>query len=141
MNSDPAEAPTSSVLAAPPTTDRISLLHQGRNSGQSSPIAVPKQLQNGTQLTGFRNISGISGVSTIDAPQEVETEREREHISKQAVLPALTAQSSAPQQVFETSQLHRYPEERREVYPNAGFRPQEGAFGTPTPLPASTAAP
>ena len=140
INSDGPEGP-SSILAAPPTTDRISLLHPG-SSNQTSPVTVAKQRQNGTELTGFRNISnisGISGVSTIDVPPEPELERERE--AAKPFLPEFTHQSSAPQQIFDTSQLHRQGDDRREVYPSFGFRPQEGAFGTPAPLPASTVPP
>lgn len=139
-NSDGPEAP-SSVLAAPPTTDRISLLQHG-SSNLASPVMIAKHRQNGTELTGFRNfsnISGISGASTIDAPQEPEVDRERD-VTK-GTMPALMTIPSAPQQIFDTSQLHRHVDERREVYSNPGFRPQEGAFGTPAPLPATTAAP
>ena len=142
MNSDPVEAPPSSVLAAPPMTERISLLHQqGGSSNQASPLSVPRHRQNGTELTGFRNISGISGisgVSTIDAP--LEADRDRDTGYKPSLLPTLTAQASAPHQIFDTSQLHRHPEEKLEVYANAGFRPQQGDFGTPAPLPASSMA-
>ncbi|CAK4031659.1 hypothetical protein AC578_10660 [Lecanosticta acicola] len=50
----------SSVLAAPPTSDRRE---------QGSPLAVSKHRQYGGELTGFRN---ISGASTIDAPESAE---------------------------------------------------------------------
>ena len=84
-NSDGPENPPSSVLAAPPTSQRISLLNDqpstsgGGNGPQTSPLTVPKhrhahQPSNGRpspaapdrerELTGFRNISN----STIDAP-------------------------------------------------------------------------
>ena len=132
LNSDGPEPP-SSVIAAPPTTGRIELVNQGSNN-QTSPITHPKVRQpgpSGQVVNDFRNISGISGASTIDAPQEAE-ERQGE-VAKG--IPALTHMSSASHSVFDTSQLHRHPrDEMREVYPNAGFRPQEGAFGTPAPL-------
>lgn len=138
INSDGATeneaALPSSVLAAPPTTPR-----QGDSSIQTSPITFPKPRENGTGVTeflGFRNISGISGVSTIDAPETIE--------DKTSLMPPAlsTEESSGAQQVFDTSQIHRHPEdEKREVYATTGFiRPPEGAFGTPAPLhaPASS---
>lgn len=156
VHSDGIEAP-SSVLAAPPTSNRMEV-GQG-SSNQTSPITFPKQRQNGTELTGFRNISnisgisGVSGASTIDAPQDqnqyeyrprepqpqpqhqdpttAATERRTEG---RKPLPELTHVSSASHTIFDTSQLHRHGDERREVYQNVGFRPQEGAFGTPAPL-------
>ncbi|KAK4540786.1 hypothetical protein LTR36_008863 [Oleoguttula mirabilis] len=158
VNSDGAEPP-SSVLAAPPTSDRMHQLHQHASSNQVSPLVVNKYRQNGTELTGFRNISnvsGVSGASTIDAPlgsAEKDREREREsqhqyqhqHQYQQPLsksLPALLSEISAPQQAFNPSQLHRHGEERREAYPsNAGFRPQEGVFGTPAPLQARASVP
>ncbi|KAK5127130.1 hypothetical protein LTR85_008490 [Meristemomyces frigidus] len=152
VNSDGAEPP-SSVLAAPPTSDRMHHLHQA-SSNQVSPLVVNKYRQNGTELTGFRNISnisGVSGASTIDAPPEsAEKEREREQQHQHRyqhqpqpnkTLPALLSEISAPQRAFDTSQLHGHVQERREVYPNAGFRPQEGAFGTPAPLQARASVP
>lgn len=149
VNSDGAEPP-SSVLAAPPTSDRI---HPHQPSNQVSPLVVNKYRQNGTELTGFRNVSnvsGVSGASTIDAPLEsAERDREREQQHQQRYqpqpmnkpLPALLSEISAPQQVFDTSQLHRHGDARREVYPNAGFRPQEGAYGTPAPMQATASVP
>lgn len=143
LNSDGPEPP-SSVNAAPPTTGGIELMNQG-NSNQTSPVTFPKVrqpgqgAQPGPVVNDFRNISGISaisGASTIDAPQEPEPTQERQSEAAKAGLPALTHMSSASHTVFDTSQLHRHPrDEMREVYPNAGFRPQEGAFGTPAPLP------
>ncbi|KAI7378649.1 hypothetical protein KC328_g13778 [Hortaea werneckii] len=80
MGSDGQEAP-SSVLAAPPTSDRM---HTFAGS-QGSPLMVNKQRhlpqqqqsQNGgttTEGTGgwrnFSNMSGVSGTSTIDAPPD-----------------------------------------------------------------------
>lgn len=86
----------------------------------------------------------MSGASTIDAPLD-SAEKERNDAGK--TLPALLSEMSAPQQVFETSQLHRHgqhdggPGGGREVYADLGFRPQEGAFGTPAPMPMTTHAP
>ncbi|KAI6798147.1 hypothetical protein KC361_g3519 [Hortaea werneckii] len=80
MGSDGQEAP-SSVLAAPPTSERM---HTFAGS-QGSPLLVNKQRhlppqqpsQNGgttTEGTGgwrnFSNMSGVSGTSTIDAPPD-----------------------------------------------------------------------
>ncbi|RMY48636.1 hypothetical protein D0865_07973 [Hortaea werneckii] len=80
MGSDGQEAP-SSVLAAPPTSDRMHTLA----GSQGSPLMVNKQRhlpqqqqsQNGgttTEGTGgwrnFSNMSGVSGTSTIDAPPD-----------------------------------------------------------------------
>jgi hypothetical protein len=114
----------------------------------SSPLTtLPKPRDGGigngnVELTGFRNISNISaisGASTIDAPPELQENDPRQFAADAAPtkypLPDLTHQSSAPQQIFETSQLHRHPmEEKREVYANPGFRPMEGEFGTPAPV-------
>ncbi len=149
----------SSVLAHPPTAstsaaDRMNLLAQlsrthggDRDPPSSSPlIAVPKSRLDGGELTGFRNFSGISaisGASTIDAPLGAANEQDgRSHHGRRHdegpkhPLPHLLSQPSAPQQAFDTSQLHRYPGEgARDVHPTAGFRPKDGAFGTPTPGP------
>ncbi|KAF2161778.1 hypothetical protein M409DRAFT_27834 [Zasmidium cellare ATCC 36951] len=135
-NSDPVEPP-SSVIAAPPTSDR----NRGQfGREQASPLAVAKHRQNGgeRELTGFRNISNISGASTIDAtPDSAEKER-----SARESLPGIHKESSAPQHIFGTSQLqHPDSKKQQEAYANVGFRPQEGAFGTPTPLPATSGAP
>lgn len=120
-----------------------------QSSTAPSPLQVTKHRQpNGTaperELTGFRNISnisGVSGASTIDAPLD-SAEKERNDAGK--TLPALLSEMSAPYQVFETSQLHRHGQEGgggREVYANLGFRHQEGAFGTPVPMPMTSHAP
>jgi len=147
-NSDGPEPP-SSVLAAPPTSDRVQFMHHvGANSNFTSPVTVTKPRQrHGTgerELTGFRNISGRSGASTIDAssppPDPAERDRHQPRVTMKQMLPALHSEASAPQQVFDTSQLHRHGEERREVYANVGFRPREGAFGTPAPLSAAAPA-
>lgn len=171
MGSDGPEPP-SSVLAAPPTRDRMQQqgpFHDHNTNSHSttsggSPLVVNKHRQNGTELTGFRNISnisGVSGASTIDAPpdsaekdrqrdrgRERERDREREGDGEgNKSLPALLTETSAPNQAFETSQLHRLHDDgrggggggRREVYPANPFRAQEGAFGTPGPM-QSTAA-
>ena len=140
-NSDPADLP-SSVLAAPPTTDRLQQHHQPL-SQHSSPLLVMKQRVNGQtpsgqrELTGFRNISnisGISGASTIDAPLPGSAEKQEHR------LPGLRTEASAPQQRFDTSQIHRHPDERKELHANPGFRPSEGAFGTPAPLQSGSGA-
>ncbi|KAK5174460.1 uncharacterized protein LTR77_001540 [Saxophila tyrrhenica] len=149
---DGADALPSSVMAQPPTAtsaiaDRMNLLSQlsranggDREPPSSSPLtAIPRPKYDG-DLTGFRNISGISaisGASTIDAPPEADNNHHYRHDeAPKHPLPHLIAQPSAPQQVFDTSQLHRHPAESgREVYSSAGFRPKEGAFGTPTPAP------
>lgn len=135
-NSDHAEPP-SSVIAAPPTSDR-NRGHFGRE--QASPLVVAKHRQNGAdrELTGFRNISNISGASTIDALPD-SAEKERQGMGE--TLPGVPKEASAPQHMFDSSQLHRHdPKKQQEAYANASFRPQEGAFGTPTPLPTSSGA-
>ena len=138
MGSDGPEAP-SSVLAAPPTSDRAppSLFHG--HSAQGSPLLMHKQRQNGAEAPSWRNISGVSGTSTIDAPDSAEKERHRHQSDAPKSLPALLSEASAPQQVFDTSQIHRQREDgRREVYPAAHFRHQEGQLGTPAPLQPAT---
>jgi hypothetical protein len=104
---------------------------------------VAKARQNGgeRELTGFRNISNISGASTIDAPDSAEKDP-HPAARREVVLPGLPTDTSAPLHPFDTSQLHRQPHGGNGVkriipdtYPNASFRPQDGAFGTPTPLP------
>lgn len=134
---------SSSALAAPPSNPRT-LIH-GISTG--SPLQVAKQRQpNGhsgeRELTGFRNISNISSTSTIDAPLSAEKlqDNDRSHSHESLMsrhLPALNSEVSAPQQPFETSQMHRHPNSAegghgKDVYANPGFRPAEGAFGTPT---------
>lgn len=139
LNSD-SHDPPSSIVAAPTTTGRIESMLQA-SSNQTSPVTYPKHRilgQYGPELTGFRNISGISaisGASTIDVPSDSEHQADRQSEATKASMPGLTHVSSASRTVFDTSQLHRHPRDEREVYPNAGFRPQEGAFGTPAPLP------
>lgn len=136
-NSDPVEPP-SSVIAAPPTSDR-NRGHFGRE--QASPLVVAKHRQNGAEreLTGFRNISNISGASTIDAlPDSAEKERQ----SVVETVSGIPKEASAPHHIFDANQFHRHdPKKQQDVYAHAGFRPQEGAFGTPTPLPTSSGAP
>jgi hypothetical protein len=147
-NIEAGDAPPPPVSAA----ERIGLLNHINNGGganlpNSSPLttAAPRPRIDGPQqeLTGFRNISGISGTSTIDAPPSSSPRQAQE---KPAV-PELTSQVSAPQQVFDTSQLHMHrhqengnaeAKDRRDVYPNPDFRVKEGDFGTPAPVPAST---
>lgn len=126
VNSDPVDPP-SSVLAAPPTSDRMGHAYLGRE--QASPLTVSKHRQNGGELTGFRN---ISGASTIDAPPD-SAERDRE--AARDALMGISKQASAPQSVFDTSQVarHGFDKRQQEVYASASFRPQPGAFGTPTP--------
>lgn len=119
------------------------MAHTHAGTPQPTPLLVGKQRQaNGNggverELTGYRNVSNISavsGASTIDAPQQPDSvEKERKS------LPALLSEASVPpQQVFETSGLHGHGneggDERRDVFASMGFRPQEGAFGTPAPL-------
>lgn len=122
----------SSVIAQPPSTiaDRTAFLHHydggqdqgGSSSLQTSPITFPKPRENGigasaaaaaTELPGFRNISGVSGVSTIDAPPEGDDNTQNK--TSASLLP------SAPLSEDE-SPATRF------------IRPPEGAFGTPAPL-------
>lgn len=141
MNSDgigSSEAPMpSSAVAAPPTVDRMALFHQlGGSSNQTSPLAFPKVRENGASFDppGFRNISGMSGASTIDAPPEVVAGME-EMTPNKSFPPVLAAEQSSGPQPFPTSQIHlRLGDESKDVYASAGFRAQVGAFGTPTPL-------
>lgn len=140
VGSDGPEAP-SSVLAPPPASDRITGSFHSHSTQHGSPLIVNKHRQNGTELTGFRNtsnMSGVSGVSTIDAPPD-SAEKDRLYGGPGGEagksLPALLSEASAPQQIFDTSQMHRHHGDgRREVYPSSSFRPQEGAYGTPAPL-------
>lgn len=153
--SDGMDAP-SSGLGAPPTTSRT----PGQGISTGSPLQVGKQRQpNGNsahtggerELTGFRNISNISSTSTIDAPlsaeknlQQLQQQQEpdnrtphREGSLMSRYLPTLSSEISAPQQAFDTSQMHRHPNAseggpNKDVYVNPGFRPAEGAYGTPT---------
>lgn len=146
LNSDGLDPP-SSVIAAPPTTSRIELMNHGSNN-HSSPVTYAKVRQHGqpgqaapsgsvvNEYRNFSGISAISGASTIDAPQEVDPAQDRQSEAAKSGMPTLSQISSASHSVFDTSQLHRHPrDDMRDVYPNAGFRPQEGAFGTPAPLP------
>lgn len=137
-NSDPVDVP-SSVQAAPPTSDRMQYGQFGREQG--SPLAVLKQRHNGPELTGFRNVSNISGASTIDALPS-STEKERTRIRENH--PGTANEASAPQHIFDTSAIHRHGLEAKrhhDVYAHASFRPQEGAFGTPAPLSQQNTAP
>lgn len=134
-HSDGAEPP-SSIAAAPPIEGRT---HGHPSRDLASPLNVTKHRQNGGELTGFRNISNISGASTIDAPESAEKEK-----AGREMMPGIVKESSAPQHIFETSQLHRHINDARkqhEVFANASFRPAEGAYGTPVPLPASSGPP
>ncbi|KAK5132767.1 hypothetical protein LTR08_008652 [Meristemomyces frigidus] len=139
VGSDGVEMP-SSVLAAPPTADRMHFVQQqGVGSGQVSPLMVNKYRQNGTELTGYRNMSGMSGASTIDAPlgsaEKGAGGREQYQLQTgNKSLPALLSEISAPRQMFDAGQMHRHGEERREKYPGAGYRLREGVFGTPAPM-------
>lgn len=138
---------SSSAFAAPGSNPRAA--SHGISTG--SPLQVTKQRQpNGNgigggerELTGFRNISNISSTSTIDAPLSAEkvtqdADRASNHDSSGSRhLPSLASEASAPQQSFDTSQLHRHPSAAegglaKDVYANPNFRPAEGAFGTPT---------
>jgi hypothetical protein len=153
ISSDPLEPP-SSVAPAPPTVERLQQLQQS-GGFQGSPLVVHKQRQrNGggvpereRELTGFRNVSNISavsGASTIDATPD-SAERAKGQLptagSEGQSLPAVLRQEiSAPQQVFHANPLHHHAhgEERSREAPAAiGFRPQQGPFGTPTPLSAN----
>lgn len=133
VDSDGLEPP-SSVVAAPPTTDRIQQSSAG-DTFASSPLQVMKprqhqqqqqQQSNGHDLTGYRNISGISGTSTIDAPQDNNQNWE--------------APPPHPWQkdVSGLDAMRPSDEDKREVQPNGGFRPAESAYGNPAPLPGPT---
>lgn len=138
---------SSSALAGPGSNSRAP--SHGISTG--SPLQVGKQRQpNGNgigggerELTGFRNISNISSTSTIDAP--LSAEKAAQNTDPTGIhdglmsrhLPSLTTEASAPQQSFDTSQLHRHPNAAegglgKDVYANPNFRPAEGAYGTPT---------
>lgn len=145
VNSDPAEAPPSS---AAPASERAAMHFFAPRDAPAagSPLVVAKSRQNGgvgeRELTGFRNISNMSGASTIDAPSSAE--KDPDSGARREMLPGLPTDGSAVLQTFDTSQLHRQPlsgngvkRNMPETYPNASFRPQDGAFGTPTPLPSA----
>lgn len=147
VNSDPAE-PLSS--AAPPSDKATMQYFSSRDApAAGSPLAVAKSRQNGgggggeRELTGFRNISNMSGASTIDAPSSVE--KDPDSGARRNMLPGIPTDSLTALPAFDTSQLYRQPfggnamkRNLPETYPNASFRPQDGAFGTPTPLPSGT---
>ncbi|WPG97351.1 Hypothetical protein R9X50_00012500 [Acrodontium crateriforme] len=138
FNSDGAE-PSSSLQGMPPTTDRMHHVHHGGSSRPGSPLQVNKQRQNG-EHSGYRNISNISGTSTIDAPveqadRERELERERQGQHSFPVNPlAAYNESTKPPAVFDSSSVNRFNQQRRgeprDAYANAGFRAQEGGFAT-----------
>ncbi|KXL46955.1 hypothetical protein M433DRAFT_3597 [Acidomyces richmondensis BFW] len=137
LASDGVEMP-SSVAAAPPTSERMQHVHGG-SSTQTSPLVVNKYRQNGTELTGFRNISnvsGISGASTIDAPLDSAEKRREEQ-------PVPSSEIPTPQPgVFGMSQFHLHSNEHRgERSATVGFRAREGAYGTPAPLSTGGARP
>ncbi|SMQ46632.1 unnamed protein product [Zymoseptoria tritici ST99CH_1A5] len=131
-NSDPVDAP-SSVVAAPPTTDRVHYPHMyvPRDlATMPSPIPVTKQRQNGAEreLTGFRNISNISGASTIDAPPD-SAEKERGTM-KRSAMPGMSKDPSGPHYQFGHGSM-----KVNDTYPASAFRPQTGQFGSHTQLP------
>lgn len=99
-NSDPADLP-SSGLAAVPIADGAMQVQSEKDV--ASPLYVAKQRQNGDQLTGVRNISNISGASTIDAPGSAEKEQGTTFLSS-------AAKGHHP---FDTSQLQRQVNEVR----------------------------
>lgn len=144
-NSDPVEHPPSS--AGPPSERPAMHFFQPRDGPTTkSPIVVAKQRQsNGgeREFTGFRNISNISGATTIDAPDSAE--KDTNAAARRDMLPGLPREASAPLQAFDTSQTHRLPlggngtkRNIPETYPNSPLRPQGGAFGIPTPLQSGT---
>ncbi|KAM0718889.1 hypothetical protein Q7P37_005961 [Cladosporium fusiforme] len=108
----------SPALAAPPTLSRV----PGHGISTGSPLQVGKQRQiNGTpantgerELTGFRNISNISGTSTIDAPlsaEKIQQEADRTPSNDKGMsrhLPGLDNEGHAPHQALDTSQMHRH---------------------------------
>ncbi|KAF2718176.1 hypothetical protein K431DRAFT_287910 [Polychaeton citri CBS 116435] len=176
--------PPSSVIAAPPTSNRADGL---QHYNQSSPLTVLKHRishndgvgANGErELTGFRNVSNMSSISnasTVDAPighvQDSENKAWEEKIknAQPGHHQSMWHSEHPPQQPFLTSALHRLNDSNRlhdgmqkhsnsalygggtitasspprppDSYIQTGFRPQEGAFGTPAPLPSANGAP
>nr|POF26213.1 transcriptional regulatory protein dep1 [Quercus suber] len=130
VDSDGQEPP-SSVIAAPPTTDRVQQPTNG-DVFASSPLQVIKQRQQhpqhiGHELPSFRNasnMSGVTGAGIHDAPQDHELDRQE------------TQHQYAPKDIpgFDTV---RRTGEGREAYPQGMFRPVDG-FGTSMPLPGPT---
>jgi hypothetical protein len=138
----------SSALAAPPSNSRTPA--QGISTGSPLQVGKHRQLNGNTthtgerELTGFRNISNISSTSTIDAPlsaekslQEADRAPHHEGSLMARYLPGLHTEQSAPHQSFDTSQLHRHPNQaegglNKDVYASHGFRPADGSYGTPT---------
>lgn len=144
-NSDPADAPPSSI--GPPSERAAMHYFPPRDAtAMGSPLVVPKARQNGgeRELTGFRNISNISGASTISiAPDSAE--KDPDAAARRDAPPGLSNEVSAPLQAFDTSQMHRQPlsgngvkRNMPDTYPSTSFRPHDGAFGTPTPLSSGT---
>ena len=116
--------PPSSVMAAPPTTDR-SLFMPMERSHDGSPTSYVKRIPGQR-----RDFSGLSSTSTIDAPADQANFGDIQ-------MPALPANNLAPNQAFATSAIHAQHGDMRkpEVYEHPDYR-RAGGFGTPGPLTA-----
>lgn len=143
-NSDPVEPP-SSVVAAPPTIDRIRLGRQPpRDAG--SPLAIAKQRQTPSEFPGWRNASNASGTSTIDAgPDSAEKARlgPRADVAHPDEGPHDNYTSGVqhqPHPLFDIAQLHRADRvPPHDLHTSAGFRPQESPFHAPAAPPSASA--
>ncbi|GAB7357029.1 hypothetical protein MBLNU459_g7855t1 [Dothideomycetes sp. NU459] len=133
--------PPSSVVAAPPTTDRMYL---GASRDDGSPVDSLKVRAATSNPVGNRedkrNFSGVSSASTIETPSDP-AEQDRPQYQF-AGIPPNSAYSvdlpGGPHHVYVTSALHAHnskgEERKADMYDNASFRPQLGAFGNQMPL-------
>lgn len=138
--------------------------HGGGKEGDASSSSSPLQVRNhmysarAPDNDGWRN---VSGTSTIDAPlAEPSNERDmpgaepmgpakRENPrgdgdSKRADMPLFAMGQNASGHLYDPNHLRGHlaatpgqAGERTEMYRTPGFRPLEGAFGTPTPGPTT----
>lgn len=127
--------PPSSVLAAPPNIDRAYL---GASREDGSPIdSLKVRVATSNPVAtreDKRNFSGLSSASTIETPSDpAEQDRPQYQFAGIPHPSAYSAEITAPQQAFGTSAMHPHNnkgEERKpDMYDNANFRPQLGAFG------------
>lgn len=113
-NSDSVDPPSSGLAAGFSNADGA--MQRQTDKDVASPLIVAKHRQNGEQLTGFRNISNISGASTIDAPGSAEKEQ-----GTTAFDPGAVKEHSGIHHPFDTSQLQRQVAEVRRQHEQQAF--------------------